>query len=858
MTYDESELHSRNQGGYEDLPATQMLAASCIYCGKELLDPHSIQRGCGDVCADKYGVFTPTHGVDEAALESALQTAPEKLATAVREASDPAIAMERVNHLTAYHWERGTEHAKQYIGAAIEIAGALGFTMVAQKLVARYIEGERTGPHVNGFIITPSAGGMWRLKLPYMGNYAIWRETTSGLFGAGAREEREGKYRFYDFAEANWPRILNVLVRNFAGELGVLPTGETFIVPDQPVPVAAPDTPPAGAPDAATNERPPAMEIYKGDVLVMKDGREVVVGWVGDGRIGVKDAGPAKRELERWGRLKGPYEFVGTTDVKLKKATAAELAEASKVADAKPSESKWVPKEREYPSEMFEYQRETALWLDTVGSGICALDMGLGKTLCAIAVADAPVVVICPARLRVNWTREVNRWRPDLTVASVGIVEKTVKKRGVTSKVVKKTKSTLVEEQLDADVVIVNYEALSDTNVEKLKARGIKTLIVDEAHYVKEVRASEKREPRGSKRAVAVIELARHAERRLMLTGTPMINGRPYELWPLLHAVSPKDWPSFYSYCKRYCAPEKMFVRGREFTDYNGKANTAELRDKVHGRYMIRKTKDELDLPEKQRRTVEIALDEDSAKEYVAAAQRFLEWVEENGGWEAVAKAKKAEALVQMTALRRLSANGKAEGLAEECFLHLKSTGRPLVVMGHHRDAREKLAASLREQGVKVALFPEEGQQAIDHFQLGVPADAPEDERDYLDAIVCSIQAAGVGLTLTRASEMFFLERAWRPFDLVQAEDRIYRIGQRNKVVVTYFDGSGTIDMKIRELLIDKSSTALEVIDGVDVSDDAQAVELVLGAMFGGPRMRANQGEEEWSTEDFEWAQPDL
>lgn len=881
------EPNHRNYGVYEQQPATAMLASACVYCGKALQQPHSIEQGCGDICAKKYSVFMPTESANWGELDKALETAPEPLRKAVEaKVRDEALealggasadlegAMKRVNHIVGHRWETGAADAKEYIGAAIEIANALGFTLVANKLTKRFIEGGDQDVK-GGFKVVSVEGDMWEIDLGFL-DRAIWWDTVKAMEHAGAR--RIGRRNVFDFPPSRWIHVLNVLTRNFSGELGLLPSGETFIVPEQPLPTPGPETEPAGAPDAVTDERPELPELKKGQVLELRDGREVVVGWVGPDRVGVMPLARAQEAVERLGRItpgRAGYEFVGTNTVALVKADKLTVERVEEVTGGEePSKSQWVPVDREYPEKLYSYQRESALWCDTVGSGVLALDMGLGKSGISVSCADPPVVVICPASLRINWVREVNMWRPDLTATSVGIAEKVVKGR----KVAKKTKSAITDEQLESDVVVINYDILGPENVAALKERGIKTLIVDEAHYIKEVRKGPRKPPKGSKRAVAVLELAAVAERRLMLTGTPMINGRPYELWPLLHAVNPEEWPSFFSYCKRYCAPQKKSFGGRQFTDYTGKANLEELREKTQGKFLLRKTKDELDLPEKARRSIELILSTGSkkkelsdepelyeavatnwAREYDDAARAFIEWVRKNGGPSKAMRAKRAEALAKMTALRRLSAMGKIDAMVDQCVGHLTSTGRPLVVMGHHKAPRQLLARALEMAGVRVGLYPEDGQGAIDAFQHGEPREAPEEQRQYLDVIICSIQAAGVGLTLTRASDMFFIERAWRAFDLVQAEDRCHRIGQTNNVTITYYDAAGTIDMKIREMLVDKAATALQVIDGVDTATDDAAAELVLGAMFGRDgEMQPNASETEDDLFGYEWAGAEL
>lgn len=218
-------------------------------------------------------------------------------------------------------------------------------------------------------------------------------------------------------------------------------------------------------------------------------------------------------------------------------------------------------------------------------------------------------------------------------------------------------------------------------------------------------------------------------------------------------------------------------------------------------------------------------------------------WVAEQGGPEAVARAQQAQALVKLTKLRALSALGKAPFMVQYITNWFQSTQRPLVVMGQHAQAfdaieegLEEVNASVRERkkGGKMGVVDRairyakvvggmsaaKRQAAIDNFQNG-----------HLDVILYSIPIA-TGTTLTRASDVVFFERAWRPADNLQAEDRVHRIGQTNQVTVTYIDAEGTLDAAMGNLLKDKTSAAVSVIDGIELESD-EAAMLVFGEMWG-------------------------
>jgi SNF2 family DNA or RNA helicase len=452
-----------------------------------------------------------------------------------------------------------------------------------------------------------------------------------------------------------------------------------------------------------------------------------------------------------------------------------------------------------------------------VGSGLLADEVGLGKTAQAACSLTTPAIVVCPAPLRVNWLRELKRWRPELKVEMIS------------------GRSASLAAALAADVIVVNYEVLESYSA-ALAARPTATLVVDEAHYAKSLVVRNRRDKAtktwkrtysGSSRAKAIAKLAEVSERRILLTGTPTPN-RPIELFPLLHLVDPKTWRSTATFGSRFCAGHlKTVARGKKVWDFSGSSNIEELHAKIDGTFMLRRLQQDVlsDLPAKSRRTLLVSLSEAYEKQYALAESDFLEWVKANGGPEAVEKSAKGEALAKMTALRHVAALGKVEFALNWIAQHQEGTKRPLIVMGHHRDVMESIFESLVSAGLRVGRISggqsaEDKQKDIDAFQAG-----------SLDVICCSILAAGVGLTLTAASETLFVERAWRPSDLVQAEGRNYRIGQTRPVTVTYLDAAGTIDEDMAKLLQEKVKTIAGVVDGLDLST-AQAEASVFGSML--------------------------
>ena len=854
--------HYNANMGYELEGGTQMLAQSCIFCGRPLRDPESIERGCGPYCAEKHHVFAATAPLDEASLQHALETAPPVMRLAVEEKMPNARkAVSAAIHAAGKAWETRAADQGWYIGSAMEITSALGFPGTYEALKNIYILGVKydeegniidTGKKPPGIVVVDRGGDQWQLKLPWLESN-VWRPTMDALKAAGIRNRKDQSGNWesvFPGTEIAWLKILNAMVATLAGRMGVLPNGEVFVVPKdkQPVPESSTAQAPAGVgPEKGTSPEPgtltkDAKSVDAGDHVWYRD-EEMVVAWVSPDRVRViaLTLANAERSMAELGYLHGKRFggiSMGMRDVRFTAPTPKEKS----VVEEDTGPLKQEAKHREFPEAMFPFQREAALWLCDRGSGILAYDQGTGKSVVSLAAADAPVLIVCKSALKVNWLREVAKWRPDWTAMKLE------------GKDVKKPET--IAQALKVDALIVNYD-VADRFVEPLAEREFQTLIVDESHYIKTLRLYWKKDdhgrwqPRlqGSNRAKAVWTMAQPIERRFMLSGTPLANKSPCDLFSQLNLVAPREFSSFRPFGERYCDPQEIYTPGgRTVTKYEGASNTLELHERINGTYMIRKTKEEVlpDLPKKWRQTKLLTLSEDIAKEYERAAKDLLRYIRDEGGWEAMGRASRAEAIVKIATLRRLCAMGKVEGFVEEVMEQLES-GRPLVVMAFHREAQIAIHAALKEAGVRVGRVSTDQtkaqyQQDIDAFQQGLPLDAPVDQRQFLDVLVCSIEIAKEGITLTRASEMYFLERVWSPFALAQAEDRIHRIGSTgDKVTITYFDAAGTIDEYLGELLMGKLKTAKEVLEGVELSE-TEIAGVLFGQMAG--KLKPNRGGE--------------
>jgi SWI/SNF-related matrix-associated actin-dependent regulator 1 of chromatin subfamily A len=156
--------------------------------------------------------------------------------------------------------------------------------------------------------------------------------------------------------------------------------------------------------------------------------------------------------------------------------------------------------------------------------------------------------------------------------------------------------------------------------------------------------------------------------------------------------------------------------------------------------------------------------------------------------------------------LRKIAGQGKVDA----AISFIQDSTEPIVVFAEHHDIVDSLVEAIPDAvcvtGRQNAV---QKQAAIDAFQAG--------ERRV---IICSIKAAGVGLTLTASSNVLFINLPWTMADLSQCEARCHRNGQKNAVNSWILIGNrgelDTIDSYLYHLIIKKGSMANKITGAVD------------------------------------------
>ena len=408
---------------------------------------------------------------------------------------------------------------------------------------------------------------------------------------------------------------------------------------------------------------------------------------------------------------------------------------------------------------------------------------GLGKTLQSIAtinLANAfPCLVICPSSLKINWQREWEKF--------------TDKKAMVLTDKVRDTWTFFYQTGMH-QVFIVNYESLKKYFVQRIKkAEGwtlrdvefrnsinlFKSVIIDESHRCKSASTQQAKFCKG---------ICTGKEWVIELTGTPVVN-RPKDLIPQLAILNRMDdFGGYKPFVNRYCSGQREA------------SNLKELNFNLWKYCMFRREKSLVltDLPDKIRQvnTCEIT----NRKEYMDAERDLIMYLQKykDADDEKIEKALRGEVMVRINILRQISARGKVRDVIE-FVKDFRENGKKIILFCSLHEVVDQLKryfpTAVSVTGID---SQDEKQRAVDSFQNNPKA----------DIIICSIKAAGVGLTLTASSNVAFVEFPWTYADCCQCEDRAHRIGQKDSVTCYYFLGRRTIDEKVYRIIQEKKNIA--------------------------------------------------
>lgn len=440
---------------------------------------------------------------------------------------------------------------------------------------------------------------------------------------------------------------------------------------------------------------------------------------------------------------------------------------------------------------LFDFQTVGADFAIRLKNVINGDDMGLGKTPQGIATAmghnEWPILVVCPKSLRLNWRKEFHDWTDKKVMVGDARNMKYIHR--------------FIEEDM-CHVLILNYDGLikyfakeikksSDgkllVKVDEKLSKLFKFMIVDEAH--------ECRNPKTKKHKV-VKKTGEHIDKKLLLTGTPLVN-KVQDLAALLDIVGQLDqFGGMYEFNKRYSGISK-----ENFGGNTGAQNLKELNMKLRSVCFIRRQKNQVlkELPDKIRSMKQVELS--NRKEYDHAYLNLLDYLVAQGeNQDRIDSAARAMILAQMQMLKKLSGLGKVEEFSEFAK-GMMEQGEKLVVFVWHKELIKELRKHFPD------LLEISGDVTDDEIEISKGKFQMDVEHKL---IVLTYQRGYAGHTLTASSNWCALELPWNYAILTQAEDRIHRIGQLNTVYCHYFLGQDTIDERIFEIIESKRAIGNE------------------------------------------------
>jgi len=464
-------------------------------------------------------------------------------------------------------------------------------------------------------------------------------------------------------------------------------------------------------------------------------------------------------------------------------------------------------------AELRNYQHDGLEWLtwleDNDVGGILADDMGLGKTLQVLALVSnshpGPTLVVCPVTLVDTWLRQAAQFTPALTVTAFHGTD-----RGE------------VAGKIDADVVVTTYGLLArDKALSEVEWHRV---VLDEAQAIKNPDTHAARAAR-----------ALTAAHRLVVTGTPVENHLG-DLWSLMAFAQPGLLPRRKAFRDRY-------INGDE-------ADLARLRAVV-GPFILRRTKTDPgildDLPDREVIRDDCTLTREQAGAYEAVVADMLGTLAQLRATANDKQAHKPEmgrrgaVLAGISRLKQICVHpalltesrrslgersGKINRLVELCA-QIVDEGQAVVVFTQFASFVPDLAVHLRTRlGVDVATLTGSDSRASRTETVSAfssPGGPP--------ILIASLKAGGTGLTLVRANHVIHLDRWWNPAVEDQASDRVWRIGQDQKVSVHVLVCPGTIEDRIDQALRAKRLLASSVVptteSAVTEMTDAELADLV-------------------------------
>lgn len=389
--------------------------------------------------------------------------------------------------------------------------------------------------------------------------------------------------------------------------------------------------------------------------------------------------------------------------------------------------------------------------------------------------SPAPALIIMPTSIIHNWTNEIRRFAPKLSLYEY---------YGPNRKI----KPILLRH---ANIILTTYGTIRN-DLEMLKNANFSFVILDESQYIKNPL---------SKTAQAVSAL--QALNRLALTGTPVENNL-VDLWSQLNFINPGLPGSLPDFNRHYAIPVSR----------NPEAPEGKELLKMISPFILRRTKAQVEpeLPSLTETILYCDMTENQQKLYEAEKSRQRNFLLENIPDQA---SRQKSLFILLKALMRLrqyanhpqmvSGSYDAEsgkfGMITETLETLIAEKQKILVFSSfvsHLNLLENYCVAQNIRFCKLTGATQNRESVISSFR----------NNDDISVFLISLKAGGVGLNLTEAGYVLILEPWWNPAAEMQAISRAHRIGQNMPVFVYRFISKDTIEEKILKLQENKKNLA--------------------------------------------------
>ena len=435
--------------------------------------------------------------------------------------------------------------------------------------------------------------------------------------------------------------------------------------------------------------------------------------------------------------------------------------------------------------EAYPYQHAGAEWALDKKRSLIADEMGLGKTVQAILVMNVELpplsIIVCPASLKYNWLRELQKWFVAADDTCFRVMNGNLGRAEVHGK---------HWEEASHTVIIVNYDVVWKPRVhDTLRYANFDYVVLDECHYLKNHSTNR------TKGVLGPHSFARKAGKVLALTGTPVLN-RPKELYPILKNLAPfviAPYSDYQKFTKFFCGGyhDKFGWNDR------GATNTKELNERLRTGFMIRRQKKDVlkDLPPKRYQVIPLQSDQ-KVKTLIKNQAKGL-------GIKDFSRQEVPDDLGELAEERHELAMRKLPAAVAHIKDVLLVTDK-VVVFAHHKDVISHLQKAFKGAvTIDGSTKNTDRQKAVDKFQ----------EDSETKVFIGQLQAAGVGLTLTAASTVVFVEFSWVPGEITQAVDRCHRIGQVDNVLAHFLVIEDSLEEHMMRVVLEKVKKINQVVE---------------------------------------------